>query len=492
MKRFISILLAVLLCCSFVSANSESASSQLTEKYAEAELLFVEGKYAEAAAIFDALGPYLDSSDMAMYCKAINVAETDEEYALAVSTFNSLGDFKNSKKMATYYTGRYYQAAGDAIDILTAEDNDLESAKSIYEKASEYYDSLTLFKDSLSRKNECQKQSEAIIAEQEARLMGADEATYRRAVAFEGNGEYQKAIEAYNTILEYKDSKERLTLCETAFKEAAYTEGIAKMEEGDWTGAAKILLKLKGYKDVNDLLLNNENLSAIVAAREPKIAPYKAVGEYVTFGSYTQTNSRTEKAPIEWLILDYDEANNRAFLLSRYGLDAMQYNNQRWADITWENCSLRSWLNNDFLNNAFSADEQSAILTTYVDNSQNQGYNGYNTDSGNNTQDMIFLLSYAEASEYLGVTKYDKENVKARVGLTAYASAQGADTFSWHDEKTSDGTPAGWWWLRSSGYDQRRAALVASDGTLDSHDATDTDISVRPALWLDLDSDYFD
>ena len=60
-------------------------------------------------------------------------------------------------------------------------------------------------------------------------------------------------------------------------------------------------------------------------------------------------------------------------LISRYALDVKPYNTQR-VDITWEQCTLRAWLNNDFINTAFTTDEQAAILLTNVDNSVAQLY----------------------------------------------------------------------------------------------------------------------
>ena len=128
-----------------------------------------------------------------------------------------------------------------------------------------------------------------------------------------------------------------------------------------------------------------------------------AKGDIITFGHYEQDNNLDNgPEPIEWIILDYDEATHRALLLSRYGLEAKPYNTEE-VGTTWEKCTLRSWLNDEFLNAAFSTEEQSAILVTDVDNSDGQCYNGWGTSGGNNTQDRIFLLSYAEANKYLGV-----------------------------------------------------------------------------------------
>ena len=49
-----------------------------------------------------------------------------------------------------------------------------------------------------------------------------------------------------------------------------------------------------------------------------------AVGDYVTFGRYPQTEAGNDQTPIEWLVLDI--IGNQALLLSRYGLDAVPYN----------------------------------------------------------------------------------------------------------------------------------------------------------------------
>ena len=194
------------------------------------------------------------------------------------------------------------------------------------------------------------------------------------------------------------------------------------------------------------------------------------------------------KEPIEWIVLDYDETNHKALLLSRYGLDAVPYNKDYKA-ITWEKCTLRSWLNGEFLNKAFSAAEQSSILTTKVDNSKSQGYSGWNTDGGSNTEDRIFLLSYAEANKYLGVTYDDSNNLKSRVAPTAYALAHGPWTSD--SNRTEDGTAAGWWWLRSPGYSQLNAADVLTGGSLDYNGVSNDDNVVRPAFWLNLESGIF-
>ena len=209
-------------------------------------------------------------------------------------------------------------------------------------------------------------------------------------------------------------------------------------------------------------------------------------GYIIAFGTYPQTKEGTDQTPIEWIVLDYDEANHKALLLSKYGLDTKLYNTY-WTDVTWENCSLRTWLNGKFLNKAFSAEEQSAILITDVDNSPGQGNTEWNTDSGNNTQDRIFLLSYNQARHYLSATLKGSNKNNIRIAPTAYAIGWGAWTSA--STQTEEGTAAGWWWLRSPGYSQREAANVRADGSLGDTTVTDKGGTIRPALWLNLESD---
>ena len=193
-----------------------------------------------------------------------------------------------------------------------------------------------------------------------------------------------------------------------------------------------------------------------------------------TFGRYPQGNDEVD--PIEWIVLDV--RGNKALLLSRYGLDSKPYN-EKYTDITWEKCTLLTWLNSTFLNTAFSAEEQKAILTTTVDNSKSQGYSGYSTDGGNNTQDKVFLLSYAEAWKY-----FEDDNAR-KCAPTEYALKRGAYTSS---SNKVDGKVACWWWLRSPGFYQNFVAAVTADGSHSTNDVIDKHCTVRPAIWVDLDA----
>ena len=301
---------------------------------------------------------------------------------------------------------------------------------------------------------------------------------YQQAVVLRENGQYDEAIALFTELGNYYDAAAQVT--ETKYQKATNLNAFGKYDE-----AYAIYVTLTGYKDVDKLLIEDDNIVAAKKVLEAREAQF-TVGNYVTFGEYPQTTAGEDMTPIEWLVLARD--GNKALLISRYGLDAQPYNTDH-TSVTWETCTLRTWLNVTFYNKAFSSDEQAAILTTSVDNGKNQGYSKWSTSGGNNTEDKVFLLSYAEANKYFGVTYDNISNTKSRVAPTAYAIAQGAWASS--SNKTADSTDAGWWWLRSPGFYQSSAAYVLGYGLFRGDDVIRVSGSVRPALWVNLESDVF-
>ena len=197
------------------------------------------------------------------------------------------------------------------------------------------------------------------------------------------------------------------------------------------------------------------------------------VGSQLVFGHYEQDNDESNgPEPVEWLVLDVQD--NKALLISRCGLDVQSYHPEQ-TDITWEASALRSWLNDSFMKAAFSTEEQAAILTTEVDNSESQGYSGWHTDGGNLTEDRMFLLSYAETMKY-----FPEESDRKCPG-TAYVKARGASVFGGNC----------FWWLRSPGLRQYSAADMSSDGKRDYVTVTTIRLCVRPAFWMSLENGTF-
>jgi hypothetical protein len=120
--------------------------------------------------------------------------------------------------------------------------------------------------------------------------------------------------------------------------------------------------------------------------------------------------------------------------------------------------------------------EQQAILMTDVDNSSAQDNPAFRTTSGNNTQDRIFLISYAEANRYFA------DNESRRSAPTDYAAARGVKYDRTYE---IDGRPCGMWWTRSAGNSQWRVSFSYFWGKLNYTYATKDVVGVRPMLWMD-------
>ena len=160
----------------------------------------------------------------------------------------------------------------------------------------------------------------------------------------------------------------------------------------------------------------------------------------------------------------------KILVISKEALDCKPYNTS-YTDVTWETCTLRKWLNNDFINAAFSADERTMIPTVTVSADKNPDYS---TNPGNATQDQVFLLSITEAN------KYFSSDSARQCKPTKYAVANGAYVNS--DDSNCC------WWLRSPGDIQFCAAYVYYDGGVREYgNYVYRDLNAaRPALWIDL------
>lgn len=194
-------------------------------------------------------------------------------------------------------------------------------------------------------------------------------------------------------------------------------------------------------------------------------------GDRIKFGTYPQ-GSNGERKSIEWRVLTVQ--SDRALVVTEKLIDCIPVN-ETYSSVTWETCTLRTWLNGDFMDDAFSSSEKKVILTVTNANPKNPKYG---TDSGDSTQDQIFILSYDEANNYFSS---DKDRMAAP---TAYTRMKGAYTES--DITLSTGETTGIWWLRTSGSDDYCAMRVRISGFINQkgYHVHNYSTCVRPAFWL--------
>lgn len=236
------------------------------------------------------------------------------------------------------------------------------------------------------------------------------------------------------------------------------------INEGNIVEAYEMLISLDGYKDSSDKASSIYDKFNIVEKLK-----FSNFGDCVFFGTYEQDNDNSNgKEDIEWYVF-YTE-DERVLLISKYALDCKPYNISK-SEVTWASCSLRTWLNDDFINAAFSEEEKAAISTVTVSADKNLEYS---TEPGNKTKDKVFLLGNGDAYIIL----FGSE---VQCKPTDYAVANGARV---------DDNGNCWWWLRSPGINQIFAACVNSDGGVYELGSlvNDDDLAVRPALWIDLNA----
>lgn len=403
-------------------------------------------------------------------------------------------DFLERAEHLTEEKNRKAQEEREA-DYLAACEKQEKSENSVdFRSAAENFEKLGAYKDCAVRVEECRKKEEERRAEEErlqretllraarlrkqknkkkaiiatiaavvviATFLVNDKVIqpslkYKEVQSLLAEGSYEEAYSAFGELMGYKDVDEDF------LKEIKYEEAQSLIAESNYADAYLILNELRGYKDVDQLLGIGD--------------PEYAIGSEILFGSYEQDgNTGNGAEDIEWIILA--RAGDNALLLSKYGLDAKEYH-EEWEDITWEQSDIRSWLNSSFMDTAFTGEEQGTILKTEVDNSQAEGNSKYNTTSGNNTEDRVFLLSYKEAFE-----DYFSSDEERICMPTDYAVQNGA----W----TNVDTGARWWWLRSPGYYQDCATFVSNVGSPGFDFVNAVNYCVRPALWINLESDIF-
>ena len=225
----------------------------------------------------------------------------------------------------------------------------------------------------------------------------------------------------------------------------------------------------------------------------PSISNGVTTWDCVYFGNYWQEADGNEKQPVKWRVLSVKD--NDAFLLADKCLDCQPYN-QIYSWKKWESCSLRSWLNDTFLNNAFSKQEQEAIFDTTVVNECDPIFY---TTGGADTVDKIYLLSESEiVNVAYGFNGDQGKYIKSRVSkATPYAVQKGVyvipDDVVGDDEEWIGNA---WWWLRSPSAEMNWSSAVNAAGAKGAGEGgagefADKDFGVRPVLHLNLSSDLW-
>ena len=243
------------------------------------------------------------------------------------------------------------------------------------------------------------------------------------------------------------------------------------------------LKKATNWDDNNDVVIEGTKYRRL-KGEDATRATFDEEGFYDWNGSYT-TYHYFKYEPIKWRVLNTD--GKEAFLLADVALDDQKYNTD-FTNVTWETCSMRKWLNKQFINTAFSLGEKNAIPVKRIVNKDNIRYG---TKGGENTSDKVFLLSESEVwntEEAIGYGFSDdyEINDEARTSnFSTYAYAMGIEqSFEFYFDGAIN------WWLRSPGSYNGSAEIVCDDSTVGTSGGRVNYVTngVRPALHLNLSS----
>ena len=254
------------------------------------------------------------------------------------------------------------------------------------------------------------------------------------------------------------------------------------------------------YMKYADLELNGEKYRAVRFSQYRPTVTSDVSSEATSVqdnnGYELNTSYFFKYEPLTWTILDPEEG----YVMSNIAIDAQAYENFSYYDPDsfdsasgpmvyngkdckylandWSKCSLREWLNKDFFNTAFTAEEKAQIGKTYLNNTNpfSQKYDCAGTF------DKIFTISFYDAinSDY-GFDEDGSHTDFARARpATDYAKCQGVDAAD-----TTGTLP--YWWLRTTGFYGAFAFGVSPNGRIVSsgggyYNVNRTDMGVVPAF----------
>lgn len=374
-----------------------------------------------------------------------------------------------------------YNSAAE-LQTVQSEDNQLRAVKQ--------FEELGTYKDSAERVQQCRDKAEEIRTEEERIKAEREKAEKERKAKAKKKKIVLIIISSVVAVcavlaliygivivpsIKYNEA---LALVESK----NYDEAIAIFEElGDYSDSADKIPETK-YKKAENLVSNKEFDTAIEIFNElgeyqnckKRIEEIKfdnpylyEMGEKMQIGNYMQNNS-TYKSPITWAVLAKED--NKILLITDKVIECKQYSESE-NKSTWDESSIRTWLNDKFLNEAFTPEEQDKILITYVSADENPRFDVY---QGASTQDKIFILSINEAEKYFNSPK------ERLCEPTDYVLAKRPYI------SNVDGVNSCHWWLRTHGKFDGSSTYVTSTGyTYELGDGVTADqYCIRPAMWI--------
>ena len=309
-----------------------------------------------------------------------------------------------------------------------------------------------------------------------AHLGGKDVATYdfdksffkgKKVVLFDDI--VTKGVSMYS-FMDYLEEVGAEVVCCMSIARTFWDQYMDYKVNNPWTGNAVFQCGIKVAPDKDNRTIEKERTVKVPAETFHKEAKTIPVADVARLNQQSEQERLTTKyqvgdcvrfgrlngRPVQWIVLK--QKDNEYLLISKFGLDCRSFNTTD-TFITWDKCSLRTWLNVDFYNNTFNRSEQEKIIRHEVVASDNPIYR---TVQGKNTNDKIFILNIKEYNQYFDI--YNKWICRLFNGFKKQC------------------------WLRNSGKDNTRAAFIGRSGSIHAGGSRITSArnAVRPVMWVKL------
>ncbi|MBQ1311189.1 MAG: hypothetical protein IIY55_05000 [Blautia sp.] len=289
-----------------------------------------------------------------------------------------------------------YEKARKLMDIHSLIVQDSFRAET-YQRAAELFRQAGDYKDSGEKAKECLSLSKEAMSAHRENL-------YRKSVRQLQNArnveDYDKPISSFKELSGYKDSD---TLCQEAVSRQEALESTMLNHRKNIIAVlltAVAALAVFFLSPAWTAFTQGASRSAASSAAAVDSSAASSTESYVSFQD-SQPGDEVSFGSFQWLVLDKNERQVRLLLLhaeKSADLRGRPYNDFQ-KDVTWETCTLRQWLNSEFLEKYFSENEQKRILEkeiTHVDNSS------YGIDGGSDTVDKVTLLKPEDLTRYAG------------------------------------------------------------------------------------------
>lgn len=242
---------------------------------------------------------------------------------------------------------------------------------------------------------------------------GIKENRYAAAQKLFKDKEYDAAITAFEDLGNYKDSKEMIESVKQKITEDKYALAESCFNSQNYVEAIKLYTELGEYRDSKQML--------------EKIQNRLATDDVLYYGSYQGT-------PIAWQVIKTE--SDRMLLIAKDSVCDLPFHDEI-KNVKWNESSLYSWLNNDFIN-AFSEEQQSSIIA----------------GSASGVGSKVFLLG-----------KNDVEDIENKAILKSDKD----------------------WWLCTKAETETNAMFVTQSGELTKEgEVVVRAKGVRPCIWIGL------